>query len=54
MNIISLVLAIIAAVIFALAHKSSTPLATVPAGLFFLTLAWMMQLLFAAESITFG
>ncbi len=54
MNLLSLILAVIAAVIFALSYRPSVPQATVPLGLFVLTLAWLAQLLIVTtDPITF-
>lgn len=47
MNIFSLIFALIAAVVFALASspREVTPYASIPLGLLFLTLSWLAQLL---------
>lgn len=47
MNIVSLILAIAAAVIFVLAFRGQ-PWATIGLGLFLLTVAWVVQLLWAS------
>jgi hypothetical protein len=52
MNILSLILAIIAAVIFALTYQGHK-YATIGLGLAVLTVAWMLQLLWVTDLITF-
>ena len=51
MNILSLILAIIAAVIFALTYQGHK-YATIGAGLCILTVAWIVQLLWITDQIT--
>jgi hypothetical protein len=51
MNIISLILAIVAAVIFALTYQGHK-YATIGLGLCILTVAWMLQLLWTTDLIT--
>jgi hypothetical protein len=52
MNILSFILAIIAAVIFALTYQGHK-YATIGLGLSVLTVAWMLQLLWVTDTITF-
>lgn len=52
MNILSFILAIVAAVIFALTYQGHK-YATIGAGLCILTIAWILQLTWATSQITF-